>query len=123
MMYLMAVGLALSGLALREGRALKRHKLVEVRHRLPGGLLKQELRRRTYMDTTIPDSFPQPREERVVAWRLLHVPFFHQSSIVALPASTDTRIDAIEAHEFDAHFSASFRLGDLPELAMASLLH
>lgn len=69
-----------------------------------------ELRRRALLQAASPGEFPQPREERVVMWRLAGVPVHVQRSVVGLPLQTDARIDSLTADEYDGRFSPWFRL-------------
>lgn len=72
--------------------------------------LSAELRCRDYLIAPHPDVFPEPREERLVVWRLFGCVVYLQRSSVALPSQCDARIGSIGACDFDARFENSFRL-------------
>lgn len=54
--------------------------------------------------------FPEPREERVLLWRLLGLTLHSRRCSVALPAQWDARIDSVGAEESDALFRGAYRL-------------
>ncbi|MEX8517820.1 MAG: hypothetical protein AB3X44_04760 [Leptothrix sp. (in: b-proteobacteria)] len=93
--------------AISEHRKLLRYQLLR---RSAKSLISVELRRQTYLDVTGSAEFPQPREKRVMAWRLGGVPFWHQSSSIGLPSELDARINHVAAHEFDDDFESCFRV-------------
>jgi hypothetical protein len=92
--------------AISEHRKLLRYQLLR---RSPKSLISVELRRQTYLDVTGSAEFPQPREERVMAWRLGGMPVWSQSASIGLPPELDARINRVGAHEFDIDFGPSFR--------------
>lgn len=74
------------------------------------GLASCELWRRTYLVAPLPDSFPQPREERIVVWRLAGLPLWTSRNIIALPLDMDEQIGRIDPMAFDDHFRGPFAL-------------
>ena len=86
-----------------------------------------ELRRRACVCSMPRDlqDFPQPREFRILVWRLAGCPLWWRGSVVSLPLHFDAMIDTLEAQRFDHLFSGPFRLQPptlLPP-AGAALLH
>ena len=78
------------------------------------GLFTCELWRRTYLAAPTPGDFPQPREERVLAWSLAGLPLWQRRRVIALPLNMDAQISDIPAETFDQHFSSHFRLAAPP---------
>jgi hypothetical protein len=72
------------------------------------GLVCIELRRRVAMER-LPgyvSEFPVPREERILAGRLLGCVLWHQERSVALPDAACTHLGDITPQEFDRQFPA-----------------
>jgi hypothetical protein len=76
---------------------------------LAGRLWSVEMKRRNFMRLSAGAAYPCPAEERVLTFSVLGVPVWCSRSAVGLPAETDARIEAIQAHEFDAAFEPRFR--------------
>lgn len=72
--------------------------------------LSAELRCRDFLIAPHHDAFPEPREERLVVWRVLGCVVYLQRRSVALPSQCDARIGSIAAGDFDARFDHGFRL-------------
>jgi hypothetical protein len=77
--------------------------------RVVRGPLCSELMQRTYLDASVFDAFPQPRETRVIVIRLWGCALSLRRASVGLPLECDARIGAIEPNEFDLHFRGDFR--------------
>jgi len=75
------------------------------------GLLSVDLRRRALLARVEHDSqdFPQPRELRVLTFRVAGIPFWFERCMEALPLSVDARIDSVCAEEFDHLFGRRFQ--------------
>ena len=71
-----------------------------------------ELRRHALVSRSDDDlqEFPQPREIRLRALRVLGLPLWVQRCTVSLPTHVDARIDELRGDEFDHLFSARFRI-------------
>lgn len=55
--------------------------------------------------------FPQPREIRILVFRLAGVvPVFCRREAIGLPLHCDARVHQLRTEDFDAHFSGRFRL-------------
>ena len=76
------------------------------------GLWSVELRRRACVCSMPRDlqDYPQPREFRILVWRLAGCPLWWRGSVVGLPLHCDATVDTLEAHRFDHLFSGPFRL-------------
>lgn len=77
------------------------------------GLTTVELRRDARLARLGGDSmaFPQPREFRVLALRVLGFPVWSQQAIVGLPSEVEGRIAQVPATEFDHLFERHFQRG------------
>ena len=69
----------------------------------------------TYMDNSLKERYPEPREERALVLSIWRCPFWVQHQSVALPLECDERIDNIQPAEFDRYFQPPFRC-TTPEL-------
>ncbi|WP_027474182.1 hypothetical protein [Curvibacter gracilis] len=107
MTYLLALlGLALL-MAWRRHLHLGRYRTVRSRR---VGWLTAELRYRDFLEAPNQEAFPEPREERLVVWRLLGCVVYVRRRSVALPSQCDARINHISERDFDARFENDFRL-------------
>lgn len=106
--------IVLAALLLHEAhqrRTLRHHQMLG--HRSIGPL-QLELRRRASLQSSPGALFPEPREERVLIWRLLSLTLYRQTLSVGLPAQCDARIDEVGAEESDRLFQARFRIREWP---------
>ena len=87
-----------------------RHQVVDS---LAGRLWSVELRRHSFMRSSAAAAYPCPAEERVLIFSVWTVPVWWSRCVIGLPAETDARIEAIQAHEFNAAFEPQFRQGHL----------
>lgn len=74
------------------------------------GWLTAELCYRDFLVAPHQEAFPEPREERLVVWRLLGCVVYLRRRSVALPIQCDARIHQISERDFDARFDNDFRL-------------
>lgn len=74
------------------------------------GWMTAELRYRDFLIAPHREAFPEPREERLVVWRLLGCVIYVRRRSVALPSQCDARINHISERDFDARFENDFRL-------------
>ena len=91
----------------RRHRQLSRHALVRRQQRHG---ITIELRRHCHLERCVPDAFPQPREERLLTWRVLGLPVHTQRFSVGLPLGSDSRLGHIGADEFDRCFPPHYRV-------------
>lgn len=106
-MYALLLVLTLAGWMFLAWRNLRGCQRV---HRTPCGPSTRELWRQTYLSAPMPDTFPQPRERRLVVWRLAGLPLWTTQAVIALPLHMDAQIDHIDATTFDHHFCGHFVL-------------
>lgn len=86
---------------------LNQYRLVRSRRR---GLFRLELHYRDLLETPPGLAFPEPREERLLVWRLFGCVVYVRRRSVALPSQCDARINQISERDFDARFENDFRL-------------
>jgi len=101
--------LALAGRSLVLQCHAARHGQV---HRRGPGWWTVELRRRACMSSLPNDlqAYPQPREFRILVWRLAGVPLWWRGSFVSLPLHCDATVGQLDAQQFDQLFDSPYRL-------------
>ena len=107
MTLLLGIFITLLLLAWRRHLHLGRYRTVRCRR---VGWLTAELRYRDFLIAPYQEAFPEPREERLVVWRLLGCVVYVRRRSVALPSQCDARINQISERDFDARFENDFRL-------------
>jgi hypothetical protein len=110
--------------------ALAGRTLVLQRHAASHGWLRcsgpgwwtVELRRRACVCSMPNDlqAYPQPREFRILVWRLAGVPLWWRGCFVGLPLHCDATVAQLDAQQFDHLFSGAFRLQAAPRPARAA---
>ncbi len=106
------ITLLLLGLASRS-LVLQRHAARHSRLRSRGpGWWTVELRRRACICSLPNDlqAYPQPREFRILVWRLAGVPLWWRGCFVSLPLHCDATVGQLDAQQFDQLFEGPYRL-------------
>lgn len=106
---LMALLLALAGRSLLLQRVAGRHAWL---HSRGPGWWTVELRRRACVCSVPNDlqAYPQPREFRILVWRVAGVPLWCRACFVSLPLQCDATVGQLDAQQFDQLFDGPFRL-------------
>jgi hypothetical protein len=110
--------LALAGRSVLLQRLAGKHLRL---HTSGAGWWTVELRRRACI-CTLPNDlqpYPQPREFRILVWRLAGMPVWCRGCFISLPVHCDATVNQLDAQQFDHLFSGPFRL-QAPAVAAAT---